>query len=108
MILKALCDYYDRNVSKLPPAHLASVDFEYAIVLDLNGTFKRFEHLGDGNGLPLLTIRPEERTSAPVAHCMGDNGSYVLGLKDVKLNKPTDYAAELKKTKRIMLHSRKK
>ena len=97
MILKALCDYYDRNVSKLPPAHLASVDFEYAIVLDLNGTFKRFEHLGDGNGLPLLTIRPEERTSAPVAHCMGDNGSYVLGLKDVKLNKPTDYAAELKK-----------
>ncbi len=100
MILKALCDYYDRNVSKLPPAHLASVDFEYAIVLDLNGTFKRFEHLGDGNGLPLLTIRPEERTSAPVAHCMGDNGSYVLGLKDVKLNKPTDYAAELKKNEK--------
>ena len=97
MILKALYEYYDRNKSKLPPAHLASVDFEFAIVLDDDGRFKRFERLGDGNGLPLRTIRPEERTSAPVAHCMGDNGSYVLGLKDVKPNKPTDFALELKK-----------
>lgn len=97
MILKALYDYYERSKDKLPPAHLAWVDFEFAIVLDCNGRFVRFEHLGDGNGLALRTIRPEERTSAPIAHCMGDNGSYVLGLKDVKPNKPTDFTLELKK-----------
>ncbi len=97
MILKALYDYYERSKDKLPPAHLAWVDFEFAIVLDCNGRFVRFEHLGDGNGLALRTIRPEERTSAPIAHCMGDNGSYVLGLKEVKPNKPTDFALELKK-----------
>ena len=97
MILKALYDYYDRYESKLPPANLALVDFEFAIVLDSDGRFKRIERLGNGNGLPLRTIRLEERTSAPIAHCMGDNGSYVLGLKDVKPNKPTDFALELKK-----------
>ncbi len=100
MILKALYDYYDRRSDKLPPAPLADVDFEYAIVIDHDGKFIRLERLGDGKGLPLRTIRPEERTSAPVAHCMGDNGSYVLGLKDVKPEKPTDYATELSKNKK--------
>ena len=91
MILRALYDYYDRRKADLPPMHYALVNFRYAIVLDSNGLFQRLERLGDAEGLSLLTIRPEERTSSPVAHCMGDNGSYVLGLKGVNPDKSIDY-----------------
>lgn len=97
MILKALHDYYDRRKADLPPMHYAFVNFRYAILLDSNGMFQRLERLGDADGLSLLTIRPEERTSSPVAHCMGDNGSYVLGLKGVNPDKSVDYSSELKK-----------
>ena len=77
--------------------NLAIVNFMYAILIDTEGNFKGFEPLGNEDGLPLLTLRPEERTSAPVAHCMGDNGSYVLGLKDIKAEKAVDFSKEMKK-----------
>lgn len=83
MILKALYDYYDRCGDDVAPLNMAYVNFYYAIVISENGDFLGLEKLGE-NGLPILTFRPEERTSSPVAHCMGDNGSYVLGLKELK------------------------
>lgn len=98
MILKALCDYYDRSAAAMPPMYYAFVRFQYAILIDAEGNFKGLERLGgDADGLSLLTFRPEERTSSPVAHVMGDNGSYILGLKDIHPDKPLDFEAELKK-----------
>ena len=96
MILQALYEYYDRRVNSLPPMQMALTNFCYAIVIDENGGFKCIEPLGDVDGIQLLTYRPEERTSAPVPHCLGDNGSYVLGLKDVKPDKLFDFTKEMK------------
>jgi hypothetical protein len=76
---------------------MAFVNFKYAILLDEDGHFKGLEDLGDEDGVTLLTLRPEERTSAPVPHFFGDNGSYVLGIKDAKPDQPLDVVAELKK-----------
>jgi len=83
MILKALYDYYERCGNDIAPLNMAYVNFFYAIIINENGDFLGLEKLGE-DGLPILTFRPEERTSSPVAHCMGDNGSYVLGLKELK------------------------
>ena len=95
MILQALYDYYDRRVNSLPPLQMALTNFCYAIVIDENGGFNCIEPLGDVDGIQLLTFRPEERTSAPVPHCLGDNGSYVLGLKNVKPDKSFDFTKEM-------------
>lgn len=100
MILKALYDYYERSKDKMPPMKMAHVPYSYAIIIDAEGTFKGLEALGEKEGTTLLTFRPEERTSAPVAHCMGDNGSYVLGLKDLKPGKDIDFLRELKSNKK--------
>lgn len=100
MILKALYDYYNRCEKDIAPIDWAYVPFFYSIVIDINGNFIRLESLGNDDGLPLLTFRPEERTSAPLAHCMGDNGSYVLGLKKVKDKGDFDFAKELKKNQK--------
>lgn len=95
MILRALYDYYNRCGEEIAPMGMALVNFKYAIVIDADGDFLQLEALGGDDGLPLLTIRPEERTSAPVAHFWGDNGSYVLGLKNVKPTEGFDYEKEL-------------
>lgn len=100
MILKALYDYYNRSGDTIAPMGMAYIDFYYAIIIDELGNFIRLEPLGGKNGLPLLTLRPEERTSVPVPHCMGDNGSYVLGLKDVKDKYEFDYEKEIKANKK--------
>lgn len=97
MILKALYDYYESKKNEMPSYNMALVNFMYAIQIDRDGNFKGIECLGDDEGISLLTFRPEERTSAPIAHCMGDNGSYVLGLKDVSREIPVDFEKELKK-----------
>ena len=97
MILKALYDYYESKKNEMPSYNMALVNFMYAIQIDRDGNFKGIECLGDDEGISLLTFRPEERTSAPIAHCMGDNGSYVLGLKDVSREIPVDFDKELKK-----------
>lgn len=97
MILKALYNYYESKKNEMPSYNMALVNFMYAIQIDRDGNFKGIECLGDDEGISLLTFRPEERTSAPIAHCMGDNGSYVLGLKDVSREIPVDFEKELKK-----------
>lgn len=99
MILKALYDYYNRSGNSIAPIGMAYIEFYYSIVINKDGQFVRLEPLGNETGLPLLTFRPEERTSAPLPHCMGDNGAYLLGLKEVK-NKEFDYAKEFKANKK--------
>ena len=97
MILKALYDYYQR-CEDIAPMNMAYVDYYYAIVIDEKGNFIDLEPLGGDDGQPLLVFRPEERTSAPIAHCMGDNGSYVLGIKELK--DPSRVEVEFKKNRK--------
>ena len=102
MILKALYDYYNRCGDDIVPMDMAYVDFYYSIVLDEKGNFIRLEPLGGDSGLPLLTFRPEERTSAPVPHCMGDHAGYILGLKEVKAKENFDYAREITRNEKTL------
>ena len=102
MILKALYDYYNRCGDDIVPMDMAYVDFYYSIVLDEKGNFIRLEPLGGDSGLPLLTFRPEERTSAPVPHCMGDHAGYILGLKEVKAKDNFDYAKEMTRNEKTL------
>lgn len=102
MILKALYDYYNRCGDDIVPMDMAYVDFYYSIVLDEKGNFIRLEPLGGDSGLPLLTFRPEERTSAPVPHCMGDHAGYILGLKAVKAKENFDYAREMTRNEKTL------
>lgn len=102
MILKALYDYYNRCGDDIVPMDMAYVDFYYSIVLDEKGNFIRLEPLGGDSGLPLLTFRPEERTSAPVPHCMGDHAGYILGLKEVKAKGNFDYAKEMTRNEKTL------
>ena len=99
MILQALYKLYDKLSDELPPMGMAYVKFYYAIVIDKDGRFLHFEPLGDENGQSVLTSRPEERTSAPVPHLMGDNGSYVLALKTVNPGK-TNLQKEMEANKK--------
>lgn len=96
MILKALYDYYNRNSTELPALHLSYEEFFFAIVIDKIGNFLRIEDLrrDDGSGTCILTLRPEERTSAPIPHFLGDKGSWVLGLDTVKINDDFNYKKE--------------
>lgn len=98
MILRALYDYYQRCGDALAPMNLSFEEYFFCIVIDEKGHFKRIEDLRteNGKGMTVLTLRPEERTSSPVAHYLGDNGSYVLGLKNVKTKEPFDYEKEFK------------
>lgn len=102
MILKALYDYYNKSKDVLAPMYLSYEEFAFAIVIDKDGMFKRIEDLrnDNGSGTILLTLRPEERTSSPVPHFLGDNGSYVLGLKNVKLKECFDYQKEYNANKK--------
>lgn len=102
MILKALYDYYNRNQNELAPLYLSYEDFFFAIVINKEGKFLRIEDLRNdkGEGTTIMTLRPEERTSAPVPHFLGDNGSYVLGLKDVKMEDGFDYQKEYQKNQK--------
>lgn len=102
MILKALYDYYNRCGDDIVPMDMAYVDFYYSIVLDEKGNFIRLEPLGGDSWLPLLTFRPEERTSAPVPHCMGDHAGYILGLKAVKAKENFDYAREMTRNEKTL------
>ena len=102
MILKALYDYFNRNQNELAPLYLSYEDFFFAIVINKEGKFLRIEDLRNdkGEGTTIMTLRPEERTSAPVPHFLGDNGSYVLGLKDVKMEDGFDYQKEYQKNQK--------
>lgn len=102
MILKALYDYYNRCGDDIVPMDMAYVDFYYSIVLDEKGNFIRLEPLGGDSGLPLLTFRPEECTSAPVPHCMGDHAGYILGLKAVKAKENFDYTREMTRNEKTL------
>lgn len=98
MILRALYDYYNKCEGDLAPMNMSFEEYFFAIVIDENGKFLRIEDLRnyEGNGMQILTLRPEERTSSPVPHYLGDNGSYVLGLKNVKIVDGFDYVKEYK------------
>lgn len=84
----------------MPPMNMAYVNYKYAIVITPKGEFVRFELLGEEDGVLLMSLRPEERTSSPIAHCMGDNGSYVLGLKEFKGEALSDFHKERKKNQK--------
>lgn len=85
MILKALCDYYDRKRGSLPGFGTDFVEISFAVIIDDDGVFVRFEDLRDGKkkrGKRLEVRRPVVRSSGIKPNYLYDNGGYVLALPD--------------------------
>ncbi len=84
MILKALCDYYDRR-GDLPKHGTELKQIAFLIVIDKDGNFIRFEDRRDKehkNGQDFIVPKSVGRTSAVKSNYLWDNGKYVLGLND--------------------------
>lgn len=81
MILKALCDYYERNKDKLPPFGLELKEIGFLIVISRDGKFIRFEdrRIDKKQAQAFLVKKQVGRTSAPIANFLYDNCAYVLG-----------------------------
>lgn len=80
MILKALCDYYNRN-GNLPKRGMELKEIGFLLVLDADGRFVRFEdrRIDHRHGQEFLVKKSVGRTSAPKANYLYDNSSYVFG-----------------------------
>lgn len=81
MILKALCDYYERNKDKLPSFGLELKEIGFLIVISRDGKFLRFEdrRIDKKQAQAFLVKKQVGRTSAPIANFLYDNCAYVLG-----------------------------
>ena len=84
MILKALCDYYDRCRDKLPAFGLEEKEIGFLLVIDREGKFLRFEdrRIDQKHASTFLVKKHVGRSSAPVANFLYDNSSYVFGYSD--------------------------
>jgi len=81
MILKALCDYYDRMGDELPIYGLEEKEISFVIVIDKDGNFKRIENRMDGNvSQKFMVAKTVGRSSNPVANLLWDNFSYVMDI----------------------------
>lgn len=86
MILKALCDYYERHRDTLPPYKKEFKAIDFVICIDGNGRFIRFEDMRDPDGGTSSTFVVERhvpRTSGITANFLYDKCSYVLGFGDI-------------------------
>lgn len=83
MILKALCDYYQRS-NNLPRKGMELKEIAFLIVLDSSGNFIRFEdrRIDSKNAQEFLVTKSVGRTSAPKANYLYDNGAYVFGYSE--------------------------
>ena len=92
MILRRLCDYYDR-CGNLPSKGLEEKEIGFLIVLSPEGRFLRFEdcRVDKGHARVYLVKKHEERSSSPVANYLYDNSSYVLGYSDKSTGKEQLY-----------------
>ena len=83
MILKALCDYYERS-NDLPKKGMELKEIGFLIVLDSAGKFIRFEdrRIDEKHAQKFLVSKSVGRTSAPKANYLYDNSAYVFGYSD--------------------------
>ena len=90
MILQSLYDYAKLLGDKLPSDGLEKKEILFAIVIDKNGQFIRFEsqRIDKRNVKKFLVAKGVKRTSAPKPNTLWDNGKYVFGFeeKDKKCN----------------------
>ncbi len=95
MILKALCDYYQRatqSIDKFLPAYgFEEKSIPFLVVIDKDGCFIKFERTDESNGKKsvahkFLVAKTIKKTSDIAANLLWDPADYVLGV-DVK-NKP--------------------
>ena len=84
MILKALCDYYDRCKDSLPSFGLELKEIAFVIVINSSGQFVRFEdrRIDKKRAQSFLVAKHVGRSSAPVANYLYDNSAYVFGYSD--------------------------
>lgn len=83
MILRALYDYYHRSREALAPEGLEYKEIAFAIVIDNNGNFKRFEQM---LGCSKLVIKNNGRTGIKsLPNHLWDNWAYVLGFSSATL-----------------------
>lgn len=83
MILKALCNYYERRRDVLPPYKKEFKEIDFIICLNAQGEFVRFEDMRSSDGKSaacFLVERHVSRTSAAVPNLLYDNNAYVLGI----------------------------
>lgn len=102
MILKALCDYYQRatqSIDKILPAYgFEEKSIPFLVVIDKDGCFIQFEQTNELHGKKLvahkfLVAKAIKKTSDIAANLLWDPADYVLGI-DVK-NKPERTAQQL-------------
>lgn len=84
MILKALCDYYDRCKDSLPSFGLELKEIAFIIVINSSGQFVRFEdrRIDKKRAQSFLVAKHVGRSSAPVANYLYDNSAYVFCYSD--------------------------
>ncbi len=84
MILKSLYDYAQSQRGAIPPSGMERKEIEFIIVIDSEGSFKRFEHkrIDKKQCVSYLVAKGVKRTSAPKSNILWDNGKYVLGKND--------------------------
>ena len=83
MILKALCDYYDR-CEGLPPKGMEYKEIGFLLVISKEGRFIRIEdrRKGDGQAQTFLVKQHVGRSSNVAANYLYDNSGYVFGYPD--------------------------
>lgn len=84
MILKALCDYYQRS-KNLPPFGLEEKQIGFLLVINKDGDFLRFEDRRNEDrksAASFLVKKSVGRSSAPVANYLYDNSAYIFGYGD--------------------------
>lgn len=94
MILKALCNYYERRRDVLPPYKKEFKQLHFIIAIDPEGRFVRFEDMRTEDrksAAAFMVERHVSRTSGKSPNFLYDNCSYVLGIGD----KPKDCAEKL-------------
>ncbi len=84
MILKALCDYYDR-CGNLPTFGMEKKEIGFIIVISKEGKFVRFEdcRIGKNQAMTFLVRIHVDRSSGILPNYLYDNSTYVLGYADV-------------------------
>jgi len=84
MILRALYDYYNRCVDKLPLYGMANKQIGFIIVIDKEGHFLRFEdrRIDGDTAQTFLVAQPVGRSSGVCANYLYDNSEYTLGYSD--------------------------
>lgn len=87
MILQRLYDYAHDMADKIPPRGMDFKEIEFVVVIDSGGRFLRLEskRIDKRRCAKFCVAKGVSRTSNPKANTLWDNGKYVLGIGDERL-----------------------